>query len=158
MALILICREFDDAEEVRSYSSIRFARSSSDVIETRASRSSVGNWHLKLTEDPHISLSFTNSSDKSKSNFIQTPENTPKYLRVYEESKAKTDKATQSTNLRKKSNDPRREVGYDHRRTGACRLCCEEEFCLRNCRGILWCSLTREKLPSLIGGLSRNQD
>lgn len=31
-----------DEEETRSYSSIRFARSSSEVIETSASRSSIG--------------------------------------------------------------------------------------------------------------------
>lgn len=45
-----------------SYSSIRFARSSSEVIETNASRSSVGNWHLRITEVPHISPSFAINS------------------------------------------------------------------------------------------------
>lgn len=34
---------FADDEETRSYSSIMLIRSSSDLIETRASRSSVGN-------------------------------------------------------------------------------------------------------------------
>ncbi|GER51554.1 ragB/susD domain protein [Striga asiatica] len=48
--------------EARWYSSIRFARSSSDVTDTSASRSSVGNWHLRFTEAPHISASFTTSS------------------------------------------------------------------------------------------------
>ncbi|RWV81689.1 hypothetical protein GW17_00056862 [Ensete ventricosum] len=46
-----------------SYSSTRLARSSSEVTETRASRSSVGSWHRRLTAPhPHNSLSFTCSS------------------------------------------------------------------------------------------------
>lgn len=56
----------EDGQWTRSYSSMRFARSSSEVIETKASRSSVGNWHrrLTLTVAPHISPSFNNSSVK----------------------------------------------------------------------------------------------
>lgn len=38
----LILRD-DDGVEARSYSSMRLAKSSSDVIDTRASRSSLGN-------------------------------------------------------------------------------------------------------------------
>ena len=45
-----------------SYSSMRFARSSSEVIDTRASRSSDGNWQRRLTDVPHNSPSFNNSS------------------------------------------------------------------------------------------------
>lgn len=51
------------AVATRSYSSMRFARSSSEVIETSASRSSVGNWQRRLTAvDPHISPIFDNNS------------------------------------------------------------------------------------------------
>lgn len=60
-ALIFI-EEGGDA--TRSYSSMRFARSSSEVIETSASKSSVGNWQRRLTADPYISPIFTNSSEK----------------------------------------------------------------------------------------------
>lgn len=52
----------DDAVTL-SYSSIRFFRSSSVVIETNASRSSVGNLHRKLTDDPHSCSSFANNSE-----------------------------------------------------------------------------------------------
>lgn len=53
------------AVATRSYSSMRFARSSSEVIETSASRSSVGNWQRRLTAvDPHISPIFDNNSVK----------------------------------------------------------------------------------------------
>ena len=51
-----------DEEETRSYSSIRFARSSSEVTETSASRSSVGSWHRIVTVDPHISVIFDANS------------------------------------------------------------------------------------------------
>ena len=51
------------SDETRSYSSMRFARSSSEVMETRASRSSEGNWQRRcLTEAPQSSSSFSNSS------------------------------------------------------------------------------------------------
>lgn len=51
------------SDETRSYSSMRLARSSSEVMETRASRSSEGNWQRKcLTEAPQSSSSFSNSS------------------------------------------------------------------------------------------------
>lgn len=59
----LIFKE-DGGDATRSYSSMRFARSSSEVMETRASRSSAGNWHRKHTAVPHISPSFNNSSEK----------------------------------------------------------------------------------------------
>ena len=45
-----------------SYSSMRLARSSSEVIDTRASRSSEGNWQRRLTDALHNSPSFINSS------------------------------------------------------------------------------------------------
>lgn len=52
------------SDETRSYSSMRFARSSSEVMETRASRSSEGNWQRRcLTEAPQSSSSFSNSSE-----------------------------------------------------------------------------------------------
>lgn len=52
----------DGGDAARSYSSMRFARSSSEVIVTRASRSSVGNWQRRLTKVAHMSPSFINSS------------------------------------------------------------------------------------------------
>lgn len=55
---------FSDEEAARSYSSMRFARSSSDLMEIRASRSSVGSWHLKLTSVPHRSSNLDNSLGK----------------------------------------------------------------------------------------------
>lgn len=60
-ALIFIDEE---GEAARSYSSMRFARSSSEVTETRASRSSLGNWQRKLTEVevPQSSPNFNSSS------------------------------------------------------------------------------------------------
>lgn len=47
-----------------SYSSRRLARSSSEVTETSASRSSVGCWHRRLTGTPHpqSSVIFADSS------------------------------------------------------------------------------------------------
>lgn len=60
----LTFKEVEDA--TRSYSSMRFARSSSEVIETNASRSSVGNWQRRLTAEPHNSPIFNNSSVKHK--------------------------------------------------------------------------------------------
>ncbi|GLT36628.1 hypothetical protein SLA2020_109930 [Shorea laevis] len=57
----LIFRE-EGGDAKRSYSSMRFARSSSEVIDTRASRSSAGNWHRKHTAVPHISRSFNDNS------------------------------------------------------------------------------------------------
>ena len=57
----LIFKE-DGGDATRLYSSRRLARSSSEVIETRASRSSVGNWQRRLTAVPHISPIFNNSS------------------------------------------------------------------------------------------------
>ena len=57
----LIFKE-DGGDATRSYSSMIFARSSSEVIETSASRSSVGNWQRRLTAVPHISPIFNNSS------------------------------------------------------------------------------------------------
>lgn len=57
----LIFKE-EGKDATRSYSSMRFARSSSEVIETKASRSSVGNWQRKLTAEPHSSPIFNNSS------------------------------------------------------------------------------------------------
>ena len=57
----LIFRD-EGGDAALSYSSMRFARSSSEVIDTRASRSSDGNWQRRLTDVPHNSLSFNNSS------------------------------------------------------------------------------------------------
>ena len=54
-ALIFI-DEGDDA--ALSYFSMRFARSSSEVIDTRASRSSDDNWQRRLTDVPHNSPEF----------------------------------------------------------------------------------------------------
>ncbi|KAG5524875.1 hypothetical protein RHGRI_031521 [Rhododendron griersonianum] len=48
--------------ENRLYSSIRLTSSSSEVIVTRTSRSSVGNLHFKVMEDPHSSKNLTFSS------------------------------------------------------------------------------------------------
>lgn len=49
----------------RSYSSMMLARSSSDLTDTSASRSSVGSWQRRLTAThPHISLIFSCSSEK----------------------------------------------------------------------------------------------
>lgn len=48
---------------VRSYSSIRLTRSSSEVMETKASRSSAGNWQRRcVTDEPQSSSSFGSSS------------------------------------------------------------------------------------------------
>lgn len=54
----------EEGEAARSYSSTRLARSSSEVTETRASRSSLGNWQRKLTEIevPQSSPNFNKSS------------------------------------------------------------------------------------------------
>lgn len=72
----LILKDDDGTTAARSYSSMRLARSSSEVIDTKASRSSVGNWHLKLTDDPHISLIFTNNSIiYEENNILKFPQN-----------------------------------------------------------------------------------
>lgn len=67
-ALILTDVGSAAAAAARSYSSMRLARSSSDVIETNASKSSDGNWHLRFTEVPHISPNLTSNSIKQKIN------------------------------------------------------------------------------------------
>jgi len=46
---LIFNEEVEDATQ--SYSSMRFARSSSDLMETKASRSSVGNWQRRLTSE-----------------------------------------------------------------------------------------------------------
>ena len=57
----LIFRD-EGSDAVLSYSLMRFVRSSLEVIDTRASRSSDGNWQRRLTDVPHnspeSSLSF----------------------------------------------------------------------------------------------------
>lgn len=58
----LIFKE-DGGDARRSYSSTRLARSSSEVIETSASRSSVGNWQRRITAVAHISSIFDDSSE-----------------------------------------------------------------------------------------------
>lgn len=62
-ALILKLND-EGGEAARSYSSMRLARSSSEVMETRASRSSLGNWQRKLTQTdvPHSCPNLNNSS------------------------------------------------------------------------------------------------
>ena len=57
----LIFRD-EGSDAVLSYSLMRFVRSSLEVIDTRASRSSDGNWQRRLTGVPHNSPSFNNSS------------------------------------------------------------------------------------------------
>ena len=54
---------FSGDAAARSYSSMRLARSSSEVMDTKASRSSAGNWQRRcLTAEPHSSSSFSMSS------------------------------------------------------------------------------------------------
>lgn len=55
----------------RLYSSMRLTSSSSQVIVTSTSRSSVGNLHFKVIEDPHSSKNLTISSVTIIQNSLQ---------------------------------------------------------------------------------------
>ena len=107
-----------------SYSSMRLARSSSEVIDTRASRSSEGNWQRRLTDALHNSPSFINSS-------VPVPHNR-KYTFLLSKIKFKKKKKRSLTNRKMKWNGQRRGHGFRHRDNGVCRRDNGGGFCRRS--------------------------
>lgn len=118
-------------DAVRSYSSIRLTRSSSEVMETKASRSSAGNWQRRcVTDEPQSSSSFGSSSVTIAITVISICKKQFHYQNV------KFNREREITDRKNEQSDRRRRHVYGRRGSGVCRRDNEGGFCLRSYRGI----------------------